>query len=108
MNDDGSDDESDGNNYEERFVDLEEDLANVIADVHDLGAPAFASGSLADWWSGMLTVVLLGVRRAFLTPKLHWVCQDCEKTRRAYPRLSDPHTAVDLTIHLVCTEKDRF
>lgn len=34
---DEDDDEEDEDVVEDRFVDLEEDLANVIADVHDLG-----------------------------------------------------------------------
>lgn len=39
--DDGVSDISD-DETEDRFVDLEEDLANVIADVHDLGAFPFS------------------------------------------------------------------
>lgn len=38
--DDSMSDTSDDDEFEDRFVDLEEDLANVIADVHDLGASA--------------------------------------------------------------------
>lgn len=35
--DGGTDDDDDGDEIEDQFVELEEDLANVIADVHDLG-----------------------------------------------------------------------
>lgn len=42
---DGASDTSEDN--EDRFVELEEDLANVIADVHDLGEPLVAASSSA-------------------------------------------------------------
>lgn len=33
----GTDDDDEDDDNEDRFIELEEDLANVIADVHDLG-----------------------------------------------------------------------
>lgn len=35
--DGGTDDDDEHDEVEDRFIELEEDLANVIADVHDLG-----------------------------------------------------------------------
>ena len=37
--DGGTDDDDEDDENEDQFIELEEDLANVIADVHDLGMP---------------------------------------------------------------------
>ena len=68
---DTSDDE-----FEDRFVELEEDLANVIADVHDMGQFPLRFES-----APMLTRNGRPSLRSFLASQLHGFHQDCQEAR---------------------------
>lgn len=65
---------------EDRYVELEEDLANVIADVHDLGASPSNRVLLR---ACLLTAHDVLRDRALLAPELHGVRQDCQEARCA-------------------------
>ena len=83
--DDDDDSFSDTSNdeFEDRFVDLEEDLANVIADVHDLGESVERSPVRR---GRFLMIKVNGtICRPLLSLELHRFCQDCQKARRESP-----------------------
>lgn len=77
--DDDDDSFSDTSNdeFEDRFVDLEEDLANVIADVHDLGQSVERS-----FFRRSRLLIIIVDRRPLLSLELHRIRQDRQETRR--------------------------
>lgn len=75
------DEDEDDEATEDQFVELEEDLANVIADVHDLGEPMLTSLSRTERCATDADV--LYCNRSFLSSKLHGICQDCQGTLAA-------------------------
>lgn len=68
----GEDDEEEDEATEDQFVELEEDLANVIADVHDLGI------RISHRLNRVATDCIPSPYRSFLSFKLHWIRQDCQ------------------------------